>query len=38
MAWIYVSLIQKGLRTIDDVPEVLRDEVNGLLGNITEVV
>lgn len=31
MAWIYVSLIQKGLRTIEDVPEALRAEVEELL-------
>ena len=31
MAKIYASLIKKGLKTIDDVPEKLRDEVRALL-------
>ena len=31
MARIYASLIKKGLKTIDDVPETLRDEVRALL-------
>ena len=31
MAKIYVSLIRKGLKTIDDVPENLRAEVEALL-------
>jgi hypothetical protein len=31
MAKIYVSLIKKGLKTIDDVPLKLRDEVQKLL-------
>ena len=31
MAKIYVSLIRKGLKTIDDVPERLREEVKKLL-------
>ena len=31
MAKIYASLIKKGLRTIDDVPENLRAEVEALL-------
>jgi len=31
MAKIYASLIKKGLKTIDDVPEQLRDEVMKLL-------
>ena len=31
MAKIYASLIQKGLKTIDDVPENLRAEVEALL-------
>ena len=31
MAKIYASLIKKGLKTIDDVPEILRDEVRALL-------
>ena len=32
MAKIYVALIKKGLRTIDDVPAAIRDEVQRLLG------
>ena len=31
MAKIYVALIQKGLKTLDDVPASLRDEVRKLL-------
>lgn len=31
MAKIYASLIKKGLKTIDDVPENLRDEVRAFL-------
>ena len=31
MAKIYASLIKKGLKTIADVPENLRDEVRALL-------
>lgn len=31
MAKIYVALIRKGLKTIDDVPEKIRDEVKKLL-------
>ena len=31
MAKIYVALIRKGLKTIDDVPEKLREEVERLL-------
>lgn len=31
MAKIYASLIKKGLKTIDDVPENLRVEVEALL-------
>lgn len=33
MAKIYANLIRKGLKTIDDVPEKLRDEVERLLNN-----
>lgn len=29
---LYVSLIKKGLKTIDDVPAALLDEVKKLLG------
>lgn len=32
MAKIYVSLIKKGLKTIDDVHAALLDEVKKLLG------
>ena len=31
MAEIYVALIRKGLKTIDDVPAQLREEVEKLL-------
>ena len=31
MAKIYAALIRKGLKTIDDVPKQLRDEVKKLL-------
>lgn len=31
MAKVYAALIKKGLKTIDDVPEKLRDEVRALL-------
>jgi len=31
MAKIYVALIQKGLKTIDDVPDTIKDEVILLL-------
>ena len=31
MAKIYANLIRKGLKTIDDVPEKLRDDVKKLL-------
>ena len=32
MAAIYAALIKKGMKTIDDVPEILRDEVRRILG------
>ena len=32
MAKIYASLILKGLKTIDQVPENLREEVRQILG------
>ncbi len=32
MAKIYADLIRKGLKTIDDVPPVIRNEVLALLG------
>jgi hypothetical protein len=31
MAKIYYNLIKKGLKTIDDVPENIREEVQALL-------
>lgn len=31
MAKIYVSLIKKGLKTINDVPESIRDQVKSML-------
>lgn len=31
MAKIYVALIRKGIKTINDVPELLREEVKRLL-------
>lgn len=31
MVKIYVNLIRKGLRTVDDVPEKIRAEVQALL-------
>ena len=31
MATIYVALIRKGLKTIDDVPEQIREKVKKLL-------
>lgn len=33
MAKIYYNLIKKGLKTIDDVPEKIRAEVQALLNN-----
>lgn len=32
MAKIYAALIRKGLKTIEDVPENLREQVKDLLG------
>lgn len=34
MAEIYAKLIKKGLKTIDEVPEALRNEVKRLLKNV----
>ena len=31
MAAIYAALIKKGMKTIEDVPEILRDEVRRIL-------
>lgn len=36
MAKIYAELIRKGLKTIDDVPEIIRAEVEALLYTNTE--
>lgn len=33
MAKIYYSLIKKGLKTIEDVPSNIREEVQALLDN-----
>lgn len=35
MAKIYVSLIKKGKKTIEDVPEYIRAEVEALLAEAT---
>lgn len=35
MAQIYASLIRKGLKTLDDVPEALREAVKRLLDEDT---
>ena len=32
MAKIYAELIRKGLKTIDDVPDNLKEDVQGILG------
>lgn len=34
MAKIYADLIRKGLKTIDDVPEAIRAEVEALLDEV----
>lgn len=34
MAKIYVRLIQKGLRTLEDVPPMLREQVEALLAEV----
>ncbi len=31
MAKVYANLIRKGLKTIDDVPEAIRDDVQAIL-------
>lgn len=31
MAKVYVDLIKKGIKTIDDVPDKLKDEVQAIL-------
>ena len=37
MAKVYADLISKGLKTIDDVPEKLRDEVKKILEGDADV-
>ena len=37
MAKVYADLIRKGVKTIDDVPEQLRDEVQAILDSDTNV-
>lgn len=32
MTKIYAELIRKGLKTIDDVPDNLKEDVQGILG------
>ena len=34
MAKIYADLIRKGLKTIDDVPEKIRDDVRKILEEV----
>lgn len=36
MAKVYADLIRKGIKTIDDVPENLRAEVEAILAEDTE--
>ncbi len=36
MAKVYADLIRKGIKTIDDVPEKLRAEVEAILAEDTE--
>lgn len=36
MAQVYADLIRKGLKTIDDVPEKLKAEVEAILGEGNE--
>ncbi len=31
MEYIYAALIKKGIKTIEDVPEVIRDKVKAVL-------
>lgn len=33
MAKVYADLIRKGLKTINDVPEIIRAEVQAILDN-----
>lgn len=32
LAAIYASFVLDGLRTMDQVPDILKDQVNGILG------
>ncbi len=36
MARVYADLIAKGLKTIEDVPEMLRAEVMKIIGGVDE--
>nr|DAL73765.1 MAG TPA: hypothetical protein [Caudoviricetes sp.] len=36
MAKIYVELIRKGLKSIDDVPEKIKDQVKQVLAQLME--
>lgn len=36
MAKIYAELIRKGLKTIDDVPEKIKDQVKQVLAQLME--
>lgn len=38
MAKIYAALIRKGLKTIEDVPENLREQVKVLLGKSEDII
>lgn len=38
MAKIYAELIRKGLKTIDDVPEKIKDQVKQVLAQLMEEV
>ena len=37
MAKIYADLIRKGLKTIDDVPDKLKEQVKQIIGEISLV-
>ena len=34
MAQVYADLIRKGLKTLDDVPDHLKEQVKQLLGDV----
>lgn len=38
MAKIYAEIIRKGLKTIDDVPEKIKDQVRQVLAELMEEV